>query len=65
MCVSRLFSGTAAPKYVSPLIAPPSPSAVRREGDIETRLRRARAGAAANILTSPVGIPAKNQMGAA
>ena len=29
-----------------------------RQGDLEARLRRRRAGAANDILTSPVGIPA-------
>ena len=34
-----------------------------READYEARLRRARAGAAANILTSPRGIPATATLG--
>ena len=29
-----------------------------KEADIEARLRRRRAGAAANVLTAPTGIPA-------
>ncbi len=37
--------------------------ASQRQGDIEARLRKFRAGAAANILTSPRGIPATNTMG--
>lgn len=35
----------------------------RREADIEARLRRRRAGAAANVLTGPRGIPATAKMG--
>lgn len=34
-----------------------------QQGDIEARLRRKRAGAAANILTSPSGIPATPTVG--
>ena len=33
------------------------------QGDMEARLRRKRAGAAADILTSPIGIPATKTMG--
>jgi hypothetical protein len=33
------------------------------QADLEASLRRKRAGAAANILTSPIGIPAKTTMG--
>ena len=33
------------------------------QGDMEVRLRRRRAGAAADILTSPTGIPAVKTMG--
>jgi hypothetical protein len=44
------------------------PSANNRETydqqTLEQRLRRTRAGAAANVLTSPVGIPAVDQLGA-
>jgi hypothetical protein len=34
------------------------------QGDAEARLRRIRAGAAANILTSARGIPSTRQLGA-
>lgn len=34
-----------------------------READLETRLRRRRAGAAAQILTSPTGIPSTATLG--
>lgn len=35
----------------------------QRQGDLEARLRQLRGGAAANILTSPRGIPATNTLG--
>ncbi|QPM89148.1 hypothetical protein [Pseudooceanicola algae] len=35
-----------------------------QSADLEARLRRARSGAAANILTSPLGIPARSKLGA-
>lgn len=34
-----------------------------RASDTEARLRRARAGAAANVLTSPTGIPSTATLG--
>lgn len=34
-----------------------------QQADLEASLRRKRAGAAANILTSPTGIPVTSQMG--
>ena len=34
-----------------------------QQADIEARLRRRRAGAAANVLTSPTGIPATPTLG--
>ncbi|HMO07039.1 MAG TPA: hypothetical protein PKD10_05245 [Paracoccaceae bacterium] len=34
-----------------------------KQADIEARLRRRRAGAAADVLTSPVGLPATRTMG--
>ena len=46
---------SAAPQ----IIAAPSSESAARQGDLEARMRRARAGAATSILTSPVGIPAK------
>jgi len=55
------------------LVKQPKPSAIRvaaqdnteasRQSDIEARLRRARRGAAANVLTSSTGIPATTTMG--
>lgn len=34
-----------------------------KQGDIEARMRRRRAGAAADVLTSPTGIPATPTLG--
>lgn len=47
-----------------PVIAMPRNADANREGDIQARLRRARSGALANILTSPTGIPSTTQLGA-
>lgn len=38
-------------------IAAPTSDAAQREGDFERILRRARSGAAADILTGPLGLP--------
>lgn len=38
-------------------MAAPDSEAVRREGDVERTLRRRRSGVAADILTSPIGLP--------
>lgn len=51
----------SSPKMPSPVVAPilAAPSdAARREGDVEARLRRMRAGAAADVLTTPQGLAA-------
>ena len=48
----------------APAIIPAADNrASQQQGDIEARLRKLRAGAAANILTSPRGIPATTTMG--
>jgi hypothetical protein len=61
MC-KALFKGAgggaaaaAATPIAAPILAAPA-EAARREGDLEARLRRARAGAAADVLTSPQGL---------
>lgn len=41
----------------APIIASRDNREAIQQGAIEARLRRARAGAAANVLTSPMGIP--------
>jgi len=51
-----LFGGT--PKPAAQQIASTDGREARERADIEARLRKRRAGAAANILTSPTGIPA-------
>jgi hypothetical protein len=63
MCLvskSKPSTTSAAPQLIA---APQSPEA-SASADIEARLRRRRAGAAANVLTSPTGIPATSQLGA-
>lgn len=52
------------PKVASaPIIADPNNREATAQADIEARLRRARAGAAASILTGPRGIPSTKQLG--
>jgi hypothetical protein len=60
MCLSSP-KVTAAPS----IIASTDSSEARSQADLEARLRRQRAGAAANILTSSGGIPAKATLGGA
>ncbi|MEO0380616.1 MAG: hypothetical protein AAF252_10120 [Pseudomonadota bacterium] len=38
-------------------IAAPESDAIQREGEVERTLRRRRSGVAADILTTPLGIP--------
>ncbi len=60
MCLYQK-QATAAPR---PAIIPATTNQEsQRQGDIEARLRQLRGGAAANILTSPRGIPATNTLG--
>jgi hypothetical protein len=59
MCFPKMPKGGAA----APLIAAYDNTEAVQQGAIEGRLRRMRAGAAANILTSPTGIPAVRQLG--
>lgn len=61
----------APPMPPMPDIAPAKPPQVAsydnaeamNQADIEARLRRRRAGPAANVLTAPTGIPATKTMG--
>jgi hypothetical protein len=55
----------AAPKIKPSPIAAYDNQEALRQGAMEERLRKRRAGAAANILTSPVGIPAGAKLGQA
>ncbi len=53
----------AANEIAAPLIASTSNAEALREQDAEARLRRRRAGAATNVLTSPTGIPSATKLG--
>jgi hypothetical protein len=50
-------------KAAAPLIPAPGGFEAQREADLEALLRRRRAGAAANVLTGPSGIPATPRLG--
>lgn len=50
-------------KDPKPALIPAPATTARQDGDIEARLRRARSGAAANILTSALGIPSGGKLG--
>ncbi|MEM7317407.1 MAG: hypothetical protein AAF408_03280 [Pseudomonadota bacterium] len=52
---------TAAPALIAAGITPEA----NESSDIEARLRRRRSGAAATVLTSPLGIPATGKLGTA
>lgn len=58
MCFDKPTAGTRAP-----VIAAYDNTEANAQADIEARLRKRRAGAAANVLTSPVGIPATKKLG--
>lgn len=58
MCMMKQAS-VAAPR-----IAATDNGNATQQADIEARLRRQRAGAAANVLTSPMGIPTNAKLGA-
>ena len=58
MCLSTP-SVSAAPQLIA---APQTPEA-DAASDLEARLRKRRAGAAANVLTGPTGIPSTSQLG--
>lgn len=57
MCVFK------TPKIPTPAAAATDNSEAIAQADLEARLRRRRAGAAANILTGQTGIPATPTMG--
>ena len=57
------FQSQASPAPRPVIIPATDNRASQQQGDIEARLRKLRAGAAANILTSPRGIPATNTLG--
>lgn len=53
-----------APDIKQPSVPDPGGREAVEQGRLESRLRRRRAGAAADILTSPTGIPAAAKLGA-
>lgn len=53
----------SSPKIPTPAVAAIDNSQAIQQSDLEARLRKRRAGAAADILTSPVGIPYTRTMG--
>ncbi|WP_422050147.1 hypothetical protein [Shimia sp.] len=61
MCVGNTPKISAAPQ----ILAANDNREATQQADIEARMRRRRAGAAANVLTSAVGIPAKSKLGQA
>lgn len=61
MCISSIFGGGSKKSAASTaIVASTDNTEARRQADLEERMRRARAGAAANILTSQMGIPYKS-----
>lgn len=52
-----------APKMQPLSVASTYNQEAQTQADLEARLRKARAGAAANILTSPTGIPSTATLG--
>jgi len=52
-----------APSIAAPRIAAADNREATQQADIEARLRKRRAGAAANVLTSSVGIPSTPRLG--
>lgn len=54
MCLNR----PSIPKPAAAIIPSTTNAEAQRQADLEAALRRRRAGAAADVLTSPVGIPA-------
>ncbi|WP_172600808.1 hypothetical protein [Cereibacter sphaeroides] len=59
MCVFK------PPKIKTPPVAAVDNSEALAQADIEARLRKRRAGAAADVLTGPTGIPATQTLGGA
>ena len=56
MCI---FSSPKVPAAAPVLIPSTANREAEQQAGLEDRLRRMRAGAAANVLTSPTGIPAR------
>lgn len=52
------------PKMETPAVrrlASPQSNSVMREGELERLMRRSRTGVAADVLTTPMGLPGPNQ----
>lgn len=61
MCVFPKPQKLAAPQQIAAM----DNAEAQQQAEIEDNLRRKRRGAAANVLTSPLGIPASPTMGSA
>ena len=59
MCIGQ----PKMPSIAAPQIAATDNREANQQGDIEARLRKRRAGAAANVLTSAIGIPSTGKLG--
>ncbi len=59
MCVF----GQRTPTPAAPILAATDNSQATAQASVEASLRRKRAGAAANVLTSPSGIPSTRRLG--
>lgn len=55
MC-KGIFGGAPQMQSIAAPILSAQSDPARREGDLEARIRRARAGAAADVLTTPQGL---------
>lgn len=58
MCLAK------TPSVAAPRIAAVDNGEASQQADIEARMRKRRAGAAANVLTSATGIPSTSKLGA-
>lgn len=63
MCLRALFGGAPKPQVAAPMLIPATNNAeAERQMSLEESLRRRRRGAAADVLTSPTGIPARRSV---
>ena len=54
------FKAPSIPTAAPQIIAAPNNGQATQQADLEAAMRKQRAGAAANVLTGPTGIPAGN-----
>ncbi|MGI3163079.1 hypothetical protein [Pseudooceanicola sp. 200-1SW] len=59
MCIGK----PKIPTPAAPIVASTDNREANQTADIEARLRKRRSGAAANVLTSAMGIPSTGQLG--